>query len=176
MYILRDTAETKDLDQDKKDAQNHLSHLYLCGNAISLVFVMVCGHLADKIRITHILNVLNAILFVSIGTMVYQIHSKLLQDIDIVFDVAFIVSYGFHICVFQIGQTIISKRCGEKIRGSMFFLNGMVGSIGITLFQYFAGEMFSNSSENAPFVMAFWLVVLLMISTFVCSAFGKIKY
>ena len=95
---------------------------------------MVCGHLADKIRITHILNVLNAILFFSVGIMVYQIHTKELKDINWVFDVAFIVSYGFHICVFQIGQTIISKRCDEKIRGSMFFLNGMIGSISITIF------------------------------------------
>ena len=77
VYILRDPDQTEaSLKVDKQEAQNHLSYLYLYGNAISLVFVMICGHLADHIRITHILNVLNAILFTSMGTMVYQIHFR----------------------------------------------------------------------------------------------------
>lgn len=62
--------------------------------------VLLTGYLADIYKIVHVLNILNVICVVSSGVMVYEIQEKELADIGKIFDIAFVISYGFHICIF----------------------------------------------------------------------------
>lgn len=92
------------------------------------------------------------------------------------FDVGFIIVDGFHPCIFMLCITIISKSVGERTRGSMFFLNGMIGSIGILLLQLFGGILFDQYSKTWPFLIGLICNGVFLVMTVVLWFLGKLKY
>jgi len=64
--------------------------------------------------------------------VVYDLKNSLDQNqskVNIYFDVGFITVFGIYICSFMCSGTAISKLCDPNVRGTMFALNGFVGSL-----------------------------------------------
>jgi hypothetical protein len=74
----------------------------------------------------------------------YDIYTN--ENLTHLFDAGFIITNGFHPPLFMLCITTLAKSCGESTRGSMFFLNGMIGSTGILLLQLFGGILFDQYS------------------------------
>jgi hypothetical protein len=58
----------------------------------------------------------------------------------------------------------------------MFFLNGIVSSLGILMLQYFGGLLYQNWRKSAPFIIALACYALLTILTLVLGCMGKLKF
>ena len=64
--------------------------------------------------------------------IVYDLKNSLDQNqnkVNIYFDFGFVTVLGIHICSFMCSVTAISKLCDPNVRGTMFALNGFVGSL-----------------------------------------------
>lgn len=58
----------------------------------------------------------------------------------------------------------------------MFFLNGMVSSLGILLLQYFGGLLYQNWRKSAPFIIALGCYALLTAISIVLGCLGRLKF
>ena len=64
--------------------------------------------------------------------LVYDLKNTLDRNeniVNIYFDIGFVTVLGIHICSFMCSVTAISKLCDPNVRGTMFALNGFVGSL-----------------------------------------------
>jgi MFS family permease len=136
--------------------------------------VLSVGYLSDRVKIYKLIFVISLIIVTGAWLIVYDIWNS--PDITKTFDLGFVMCQGFHPTVFMLCVTTISKSCGEKTRGSMFFLNGTIGSIAILLFQMVGGPLFDKKSENWPFIIGCVSLNLFMVLAVFLGIMGKLKY
>jgi len=71
--------------------------------------------------------------------------------------------------------TLVSKICAPELRGTMFSMSGMFGSIGIAIFEGVAGYLYDNVSILGPYYFAFFTIFVLFVVTLGLGLAGKMK-
>ena len=123
--------------------------------------VLSLGYLSDKLKIYVLLQIVTLFATLGAGTIVYDINYN--ENLTVLFDIGFIIVNGFHPALFMLCITTMAKSCGESTRGSMFFLNGCIGSIGILLIQLVGGKLFDEYSHNWPFIIGFTSMAVFLV-------------
>ena len=70
---------------------------------------------------------------------------------------------------------LLSKICTPELRGTMFAINGMWGSISIAAFQGIGGYLYDNVSILGPYLFGFAMILILTIVTLILGLSGKMK-
>ena len=63
------------------------------------------------------------------------------------FNIGFSCAMGLQTLSYMLSITLLSKICNENTRGTMFSLNGFVGSIAIIGYQALGGQLYSNVNK-----------------------------
>jgi len=90
IFVLQQYGEDR-----VKEAQDHLSNLFLAGNLMSLVCALIAGHLSDRFRMLNLLNFLNLAIVGLTSTMVWQIQDSDISEIGFYYDFCFVMVMGF---------------------------------------------------------------------------------
>lgn len=117
--------------------------------------VLFVGWLSDRVQAYKLNIVIN---FIILGFEYLLIQDMLNNDEEwftIWFDISFVIVLGIHVCVFMLCITMISKLCNETTRGTIFNVNGMIGSIFILVIQGLGGHLYQTYSKTFPFVFSF---------------------
>ena len=87
----------------------------------------------------------------------------------------FVLASGSLHATFMLSISLVSKICAPELRGTMFSISGMFGSIGIAIFSGVGGYLYDNVSILGPYYFSFGTVLLLFVVTLALGLSGKMK-
>ena len=103
------------------------------------------------------------IIIILLSVLIQQIYSATNLKFGVFFDIIFIMVFAIHTCSYMLGLSYLAKICGDKIRGTMFGFNGIIGSVGVTIMNGTGGPIYHNISKAAPFGIALIGYIILAI-------------
>ena len=100
-YIARGLPE--------KDAEQHMSFVFLLSNIIGFFWCFFIGYLSDKVKIYKLLNTFNFILLAIDGYIIYQVVFGGIENLGLPFDICLVTSVSLLSGSAMMCVTIISK-------------------------------------------------------------------
>jgi hypothetical protein len=91
------------------------------------------------------------------------------------FDVGFIGGLGFETVSYMLLITLLAKICNDRTRGTMYSLNGFIGSIVMIPSIKLFGSLYANNNRIWPFLIAYASFGIYLLTLLVLVALVKIK-
>ena len=171
-FLVKDVYQAQ--GKSNKEADEHLSILFLVTNSLCLVISLLFGWISDRVKIYKTILLTNIGILASGFMMLYAIYSGQGKALSILFYLGFVLTMVIRCLQFMTAVNLISRITSDQTRGTMFAFNGIMASIGITVLQGCGGYFYTNVSKAAPFL--YWYVGYLLVTVFnlVLVAMGKL--
>lgn len=98
-----------------------------------------------------------------------------MQEVGILFDIGLTGLIVFHSATYMLSITVLAKLVREESRGTIFALNGLIGSIGVCIVQACGGYLYNGVSKSSPNWIIFILYSLLIVVIIIMYLMNKLK-
>ena len=157
-----------------QEAENYLSVLNLIANLSSFGMTLGFGYVADRVALWKLITVVNFMVMGLYAIMIGDIVRYKGTDIS----EGFTIGYCGALCVyhtsFMLALTWLSKILNEHTRGTIFNVNGFIGSTGILIFQAVGGKAYAVN-KVWPFMISFILYAIVSILILVLGITKKLR-